>query len=323
MILDYIDNNLDGNSWEELCDKCYRIRYQDQHYQKIPSIPSGDCGIEGFTKTGVAYQCYYPEKIYDDNSLYEHLRDKLTQDISKLLNLSNAKKLKALGVVDISEWHFVIPQYKDNRILTHAKNKREEVRSLKISDKVNYDYINDNFDIVIKVAEDFNLELTRIIRNTLTDTKLNLAIHHKGKIDWNKCDSVKVDNIKRKVMAVGNFKSPEDNDYKDIVDIYIESYIKGIELLNQLRLNFTEVYEELYTLEQSYKKEIIIKTRLNTDSSINNTLFNEIMSDFEAKLKVQFQQYLSQASILELKTDLISTWLADCSLQFRRDKDGD
>jgi len=319
MILDYIDDNLNGDSWEELCDKCYRMRYQDKHYQKVPSVPSGDCGIEGFTKTGVAYQCYYPEKIYDDDVLYEHLRDKMTQDISKLLNLSNAKRLKAFGVVDINEWHFVIPQYKDNRILTHAQNKREEVLATKKTDKKNYDYINDNFVIVIKVAEDFNLELTRIIRNTLTDTKLNLAIHHIGKIDWDKCDSIKVENIKRKVMAVGNFRSSEDNDYIDVVSIYIEAYIKGVELLNELRVNFTEVYEELYTLEQSYKKEVSIKTRLNTDSSMNNKLFKEIMSDFEVKLQAQFHQYLSQASIIELKTDLISSWLADCSLQFRRD----
>lgn len=39
-----------------------------------------------------------------------------------------------------------------------------------------YDYIADDFDIVIKVTEDFKFEITRTIRESLTDAKLNLAV---------------------------------------------------------------------------------------------------------------------------------------------------
>jgi hypothetical protein len=319
MILDYFDDNFSGNSWEDLCDKCYRMRYQDKNYQKIPSVPNGDCGIEGYTSTGIAYQCYFPEKVYDDEMLYEHLRDKMTKDVTKLLDLLNAARLKSFGVKVINEWHFVIPEYKDNRILAHAENKKKEVLATKAKKTEAYDYISDEFIIVIKIAEDFNLELTNIIRNSLIDVKLNLAINHSVTIDWSKCDSEKVENIKRKVMAVGNYKSTEDSDFKDVVSNYVDAYIKGIELLNDLHINFSDVYEELIQLERCYKKEVSIKTKLNTDSSINNRLFTEIMNDFEQKLKSQFSTYLTQASILELKTDLIGSWLADCCMQFRRD----
>lgn len=34
-ILDYIDGYLNGNSWEELCVECYRMRYQNEHYTPI------------------------------------------------------------------------------------------------------------------------------------------------------------------------------------------------------------------------------------------------------------------------------------------------
>ena len=59
MILDCLDSNLDGDSWEELCDMCYRKRYQNDNYQKIPAARSGDAGIEGFTARGIVYQCYW------------------------------------------------------------------------------------------------------------------------------------------------------------------------------------------------------------------------------------------------------------------------
>jgi hypothetical protein len=41
------------------------------------------------------------------------------------------------------------------------------------------------------------------------------------------------------------------------------------------------------------------------------------MDEFQRKLEENFP-YISAASISELKLDLISSWLADCSMQFRR-----
>lgn len=317
MILDFVEGPLDGDSWENLSDACYRMRYQDQHYQKVQAVLGGDAGIEGYTKTGIVYQCYCPERQYTDDDLYDHLRDKMTKDIAKLVNSKYAKRLKELGIKDIKEWHFLIPQYKDPRILQHAETKRKEVLELKANNPTQYDYISNNFEIIIKVAEDFRVELTRIIRTTLSDVKLNLAIYHDGEVDWEKCDSEKVSNIKRKVRAIMNITEEDIEEYKEVVEMYIESYIKGIEILKTLRVSYTEIYEDIYRLEQAYKKEVSIKTKMNMDSSINYKILNEIMDSFENKLKDSFSTYLSLASIMELKVDLISGWLADCSMQFK------
>jgi len=86
----------DGNAWEDLCVRCYRLRYQKEHYALVPAVQGGDGGIEGFTMSGVVHQ-----------------RNKMTADIKKLMSSKNALKLKALGVPKISEWHFNIPEYKD------------------------------------------------------------------------------------------------------------------------------------------------------------------------------------------------------------------
>lgn len=96
MILDFYDGNLDGNAWEELCQSCYRLRYQDQHYTEIPAVQGGDAGIEGFTRNGIVNQCYFPERNYSDDELYEHLRDKMTRDIGKLLDANYKKRLEEL-----------------------------------------------------------------------------------------------------------------------------------------------------------------------------------------------------------------------------------
>ena len=316
MILDFFDDKLDGDSWEELCQACYRIKYQEEHYMEIPATYQGDAGIEGFTQTGVVNQCYCHEKNFSDNELYENQRDKMTKDITKLLSPDYKDKLYKLGVPVIKEWHFVIPYYKDARIIQHAATKTREVLKKKQEEPEQYDYISEDFLIVIKQAEDFRFEITRIIRNSITDTKLNLAIKEVKVPDWQQCDSEKVENIKRKVAAVMG-DGYDEGDFNVVVNTYVESYIKGLEIMRILRISYAEIYEDVYTLEQAYKKQVETKTRMNTDKSMNSTIFNEILVDFEKQLK-ESCGYFSAASIIELKTDIVSMWLADCSMKFRK-----
>ena len=137
-VLQFIEGYMSGNAWEDLCVMCYRMRYQDEHYTPISAAQGGDGGIEGFTQNGIVHQCYCPEKNYSDEDNYTHMRDKMTKDIGKLLKPEYIKKLKDWGVPSIKEWHFVIPEQNDSRIVKHAETKRKEVLAAK---KSNPNYI--------------------------------------------------------------------------------------------------------------------------------------------------------------------------------------
>lgn len=306
---------MSGDAWEDLCVQCYRLRYQSDHYTYIPAVQGGDAGIEGFTYGGVVHQCYCPEREYPDDELYNHQRDKLTADIEKLMR--NGERLKKLGVPLITEWHFDIPEYRDSRILQHAKAKQEEVLRAKADTPMQLAHIADSFKIIIRTAADFKLEISRLIRSSVTDTKLNLVVKHSDTPDWSKCDSQKVMNVRRKIKAVMHINDDEDSDLQFLIDTYMCFYISGIEIMNRLQCDFPEIYEDLYKLEQSYKREVEIRTRINTDRSLNQELFERILNGFQEKLEKDFSQMLTQASILELKQDLIASWLADCSMEFR------
>jgi len=314
-ILPMIKEYMTGNAWEELCVKCYRIRYQQDHYMNIPAIHLGDAGIEGFTRSGIVHQCYCPEREYSDEELYIHQRNKLTNDIGKLMK--NAKKLNELGVPSIVEWHFNIPEYRDSRIIAHAHSKQQEVLKAKKNTPLNFNHISKSFKIIIKIADDFTLEISRIIRTSLIDMKLNLAIKHIDTPDWQNCDSKKVENIRRKIKAVMLTNDDSNDNLNTITNIYISYYIGGIEIMNNLRIKFPEIYENIFQLEQSYKQEVSIKTRMNTNQTLNKDLFNEILNEFQAKLEHDFSKMFTLASIGELKQDLIASWLADCSMEFR------
>lgn len=313
-IKSFIEGYMTGNAWEELCVQCYRIRYQKDNYTAIPATQGGDAGIEGFVNNGIVHQCYCPERVYSDNELYEHQRDKLTADIDKLKK--NARRFSTLGVPPITEWHFNIPEYKDSRILMHAESKRQEVLKAKKAQPSNYAHITDAFRIVIKTADDFKPEISQIVRTNLTDMKLNATVKHSDALDWSKCDSIKVENIQRKIKAV----MLVDDTYEDlnrVVDIYVGYYISGLEIMNNLRINFPEIYEGVIQLEQSYKREVSVRTLMNTNKIMNRTLFENILNEFHSKLEQDFSHVFNEASIGELKQDLIASWLADCSMEFR------
>lgn len=255
-VLQFIEGYMNGNAWEELCVMCYRMRYQNEHYTPISAAQGGDGGIEGFTQNGIVHQCYCPEKDYSDEDNYTHMRDKMTKDIGKLLKSDYVKKLKEWGVPPIKEWHFVIPEQKDSRIVKHAETKRKEVLAAKKANPTFYTNIDDDFKVIIKCAEDFLLEISRIVLAPHKDYLLNLAIRDAVELDYTKCDSEKVNNIKRKIKAIKNTNNDEDIDVVFLVNHYIESYLSGLAILNKLRLNFPEIHESLIELEQSCKKDV-------------------------------------------------------------------
>jgi ABC-type antimicrobial peptide transport system permease subunit len=87
--------------------------------------------------------------------------------------------------------------------------------------------------------------------------------------------------------------------------------------MNRLRTKFPEIYEDVFNLEKSYKQDVILKTLMNTDHRMNKAVFDNILDEFQRKLEQEFSSMFTLASIGELKQDLIGSWLADCSMEFR------
>lgn len=316
MIIDFLPSNLDGNGWEELCQSCYRIKYTSDNYQEIEASHKGDSGIEGFTHSGITFQSYCPDKNYSEEELYQKIRGKITDDINKLIDEKNIKKQKEWGITEIKEWHLVTPYVKDSRILKHIEKKRKLVIGKKDLDSETYKHISDKFIISLKIADDFVIELTRLLRNRLVDVELNLALDHTSKFDWSKCDSEKSGNVTRKVRAM--MVGCEDDDINSMIDFYMSAYLSGIEIFEKLRDSFPDIYESILKLKNSYKNTAFRKTKMVKATDSNLDVFNSIMDEFEDKIQKNFKGIIDDPSISELQLDIVSAWLADCTMEFKR-----
>jgi len=316
----FIEGYDTGDTWEKLIVSCYHLHYQNDHYTPIPATHDGDAGIEGFTQSGVVHQSYCPERSYTDKEHYEHLRKKLTADITKLMN--NASRLSKLGVPPITEWHFNIPEYRDARILSHAQKKQQEVLKAKKDKPADFIHISDGFKIIIKTVESFAPEIARLYRNDLMARKLSIPINMDTPPDWTKCDSEKVSNIRRKIKAVMLVSDDADERLNHVVKMFIEHYMRGIEIMTRLRAELPEVYEDILKLERSYKGEVSRTTNMNIDQTLNKSIFDGILNEFQSKLERKFSKMIEDELITELRNEMVGKWLADCDMEFRSVGDG-
>lgn len=314
MVLKWLDFQLDGNSWEELCIDICRIIYKEESFHEIPANYRGDGGIEGFTKSeaGVVIQCYCPnDPNLDFNSLYESQRNKVTTDINKIIN--NKALLQELGVKKICRWIFMIPEYKDRRILAHCQQKQEMILNAKKEDPDGLDYISDDFQVDIKVAADFKTEIARIIRRGIANVKLNIP--DIATINWESIESEKSENITRKMKAVIPVEEDNPNKINRLVEYHVKNYISGKITLEKLAENYPEIWEDVMEMERAFKNRVTEETLLSSGNKMNLETYRSLSNEFEEALKEKLE-YLSLEGVMTLSRNIVSGWLADCHMEF-------
>lgn len=292
---------MDGNAWEEYCQRLLRIRYQD--YQKVPARFGGDLGIEGFTPSGLVFQCYCPDEDPYGKELYDKQRDKITKDIGKLVK--NADIILSLGAGVICEWHFLTPNYDNRNLLPHCRSKESLVRSKGLS------AIHDDFKISLKIEDDYIPE-----RQTYLGTGA-LRVQPLGeeppRSELEKLltsDNEIVLNIKAKLAKLQLSSDQRTRLTRQLVS----GYIVGRGELENLNEKFPSTYKPVVQLKSALECQLEIRTLAGSDC--HGKILQEILIDYEEKLSSSFSSSLSSALIARLSTEAISDWLGRCPLDF-------
>lgn len=302
--------NFDGDSWEAFCHKCLKIKYFDDGYQVLPAHFKGDFGIEGFTRTGIAFQCYCPDENYNPDKLYTHQRDKITTDLNKLDN--NQEKLDSfLGNLKISKWIFLTPQYHNKDIVNHCIKKRNEFREKELS------FLDDNFDVLIYDIEYFLPQIPAVLQGSYDKLHIEIdKVRESEVVDWSSVNIEEISNINNKIAAT--FPNPIDTNsrtnIRKIVDNKVKDYLVGQRKLSKLQQSFQEQYERFVKVIDLYETEVSEKCYYPV--SDNKQLYEEICSDLARRLEKEFGDVFDSLFIEELTREVISDWLIRCPINF-------
>ena len=297
----------DGDSWENLMQICFRLKYEREHYQSIPAS-SGDCGIEGFTKDGKVFQCYCPDNNLSSKDLYEKQRDKITTDINKL-NLYKKKLSRFLNGVLIKEWIFVTPESRMNDLILHCNAKTDEVKKLSLS------FIASDFRVIIHDIDNFAKEIP-IALNT-DGQKLHISKEKIADGSIVKWKDQKIDlaanAIRKHTKRFIENSAGIDEKVNKLTDATIESFLDQNTILSRWRQLHPDDYEKYLILLSQIEKEVAELCMFPADD--NNKLYKNLRILVRERVTANFS-YLNEMTIDNLTNGAIADWLLRCPLDF-------
>ena len=209
----------------------------------------------------------------------------------------------------------MVPEYKDRRILKHCQEKQEMILRSKFNDSTNLNYISDNFQIDIKVAADFKTEIARLIRTGITNVKLDIPEFEGITVDWDSVDSEKSGNVSRKMKAISPTAEENPERIRGLIDFQIQRYIFGKITLEKLSNEFPDIWNDVMRIERVFKNKVKEKTLLSFNHEMNLDIYNELSNEFEGSLEKELK-YLTSETTMMLAHAIISSWLADCHMEF-------
>lgn len=288
-----------------MCRLVFARKYQG--FQAMPAFP-GDYGIEGYTKPdGWAFQCYCPEKHYTQIELHEHLRDKLTTDVTKLRD--NAKHLpKFLGTTILTRWIFVTPEIGSHSLLAHAQKKEAELRGWKLS------FADAHITVEIQDGTFYAQEIHEI--RTEAGEKPDLGGVPLVLPTLNQPQSVYDAHILRK-SKLRLSSTPASDGEGRVAALYsktLSSFLECDEHFRRIESRAPKVYQRLVRLVNEFEEAVV--ERCMFFEGTPETLTRSIWEELERRLSSELERSFDGADILALTRRIVARWLATCTLDY-------
>ena len=303
LISEYTNFPDDGNAWEALVHELLMIRYSPTEYVPIPAKHTGDYGLDGYSYSGHAFQCYRCEEPLEPQERYEKQRDKITADISKFIR--NGKDIKALlGSTIVSRWNFVVPLADSALLLRHASKKCREVLSAQLP------YVSNDFQVHIETAIHLRAELL-----AYSMSRRQLAIKPsepsvKAVQSFISSNNTLVSNLRRKLLILRQGDS-ETGTVDDRTASMVRAYLRGSNLLEQIRRATPNLWNRFISLQRAIEDELDFLGSQAASPSILQTA----LADYRGRL-TNVSQAISDENAGRIAQQTIAGVLMRCALDF-------
>lgn len=298
--------NFDGDSWEDLCQVCFQLKYEDEGYQEMVAYSNGDLGIEGFTRTGKVFQCYCPKAPYEADELYEKQREKINKDLNKLIKYKDELR-KYLGNVKIKTWYFITPYFHKKDIVKYCVSKAKDMKELKL------EILDEEFDVLINNVNFIARELPDALNMKKIKINVNLSeeINNKDIEEFKEADIVGINNLVRKSSSLIS-KEKVRNKY---IEKQLTNYLKGKKQMDLLDSHFKFMYEKIINILSSFESEVEDICIYESEEKDGREILNVIEKKFDERLVLEIGENIDRSLIDSIKRYAISDWLIRCPFE--------
>lgn len=297
--------NWAGDDWQEHVLLLLKRHYGPGWFQEIPDQDRGDCGLEGFSHDGCAYQCYAAQEPLSIEDLVTNQKRKITRDIKKFCD--NAGDLKKFfGPLLIGCWVFVVPRFPSKEVIKHGEKKAEEVRSLKLS------IAKSDFCVRIITDDVFAVERKLIYETGLKKIKVNgEQVPHKEIEKWSTSKTPLVAKLDQKIQKVKPVASADQK--AAWRSEMIRHYITGQNVISKLNHNYSDLYEAVLRCKD--EQEQFLAVECMTATGLPAQTLRDTIGKYEGTL-VKRVPGIDEHTARLLAMEAVSDWLLRCPLDF-------
>jgi hypothetical protein len=291
-----------GEDWQRYCQELFALRH-GADYQSVPDGVQGDWGIEGFTATGILYQCYAPEEPLTRKDLAEKLRDKITVDLGKLAgNIGAISSL--VQPATITRWVLVVPRVEDKAVLAHAAKKVAEFRDC------SYAGVDPGFVARVWTGDDFPSERRQLGENQGLYLPESQVATDDAATGFTPQMPQSLENLERKLAKLAG---PDSGEQAQLKSDFIRYYLDGQSLERILQASYPSQYQEWRKARHGVSRELNI-TQMTIIASPG-----ERVGDIKRKLSASADRAIpllgiTNAEVLAYGT--VAEWLLECPLDF-------
>jgi hypothetical protein len=282
-----------------------RRRYKPTELVKIPAEMGGDCGIEGFSTDGIAYQCYADRDSLSLRARTDKQKSKLNTDTLKLKKRKDdLEKIFRPHSIVIDHYFLVVPQYHAVELVQHAAKRSEVVRSWKLS------FIGPKFMIHIKVPEDYVAELraaradgvakTDLPQPDVSDAHTTLFVQEKPEL---------VSTLETKLAHLDSVPANKTA----LRDALIRQFLAKEQLLSSLR-EWPDTWEAVESQRQLRQEQLELDNLLEGD--LPDRRMKGLIEGYAEQLANKVPS-LHEADATRIARGQVGDWLMRCPLSFK------
>jgi len=296
--------NRPSEEWQNLVTKLLSLKFGVGELVPIPDKVHGDCGLEGFTRSGKGFQCYAAEEPLTTGQLTKKQKAKVTRDLDKLVEYKT-KLAELLGTTVLHEWILVVPHWEDKALLAHAEEKMKAIRTLGLS------FISPTIVPCICTGENFTLERQQLVQAGKESLRIAVAlVDHAQITDWVAANDVLVERLDRKAMAI---RHQDADTARQLRNESVRHYLDGQNALAKLQADYPDIFEAVDRTKKD--KEHFLVTESLTTSALPPDHWRETRDSLEEELAGALSG-LDRFTVRQFVHEAVADWLLRCPLDF-------
>jgi hypothetical protein len=292
---------LSGDEWQNLCIRVLHEHHPGPELVDVPDDDRGDAGLEAFSLSGCAYQCYAPEgEPLSTDARYRKQRDKMTADVGKFMsNVDKINKMLPLGTV-ISYWVLLVPYINSRRLIEHAAVKTNELRAASLA------YASADIIVRAVTLDAFERAREAVINRQLT----KLALPPLGGADYSHLNDELIDRMNAKLGMTARYA--DDAKRAPLINRFLTHYVAGQARRDHVQDHYSELGDKLETRLSDLEDRLAVEYAL-TETVPDRRLLT-VLRDTERMVDSVLNTHPPHSRIIA--EGQVADWLMRCPLDF-------